>query len=167
MRGFCIFGLLLVSLAAVSQQSANMMDKKQSGIPVDAGHDPSMCAPDGVAVGGFDLVSYHNDAGPQPGLPQFAAEHGAFKYLFQSQTNLDQFNADPERYLPSYSGFCAITLALGRIMCPDYLNFKIEDGDLLLFETTGFTNGRVVWDTDPPSFRKKADVNYETLKSNP
>ena len=41
---------------------------------------------------------------------------------------------------------------MGRLACPDYTNFKIEDGRLLLFELTGFTNGRTVWNSDPAGF---------------
>ena len=83
--------------------------------------------------------------------------------MAQNQPNLDTFRADPERYLPDYAGFCAITLALGRITCPEYSNFKIEDDRLLLFEITGFTNGRTLWNTNPEDFRSKADANFDTL----
>ena len=34
--------------------------------------DYAQCAPDGVAVGGFDVVSYHHDSGPLPGRRELA-----------------------------------------------------------------------------------------------
>ena len=52
---------------------------------------------------------------------------------------------------------------MGRLTCPDPLNFKIENGSLLLFELVGFTNGRTVWEVDPQSFRKRADDNARLL----
>ena len=65
------------------------------------------------------------------------------------------------QYLPSYGGWCAISLALGGLTCPDYNIFKIENGELLLFEVAAFTNGLALWNTDPPGYRKKADTNYD------
>ena len=90
-------------------------------------------------------------------------DYNGSTYLFANQSNLDTFRADPDRFLPSYAGFCAITLALGRITCPEFSNFKVEDDRLLLFEVTGFTNGRTLWDTNPEEFRSKADTNFDSL----
>lgn len=143
-----------------------MMEKPTGDIRDVARRDPSVCAPDGIAVGGYDLVSYHHADGPQPGLVEFVVEQGEFRYLFVSERNKELFQQNPDRYLPEYSGWCAITLALGRLTCPDYSNFQIEDGKLFLFETTGFTNGRVLWNSDAPGFRVKADNNFqEVLKA--
>ena len=125
--------------------------------------DYGRCAPNGVAVGGYDLVSYHAAQGPHTGLAEFAEERGGLSYYFSSAENREAFLAAPERYLPVYSGWCAATLAMGRLVCPDFTNFKIEDGRLLLFELTGFTNGRTVWDSDPAGFRQRADRNYARL----
>ena len=99
--------------------------------------------------------------GPAPGTPEFSLEYDGSTYLFANQSNVDTFRANPERYLPAYAGFCAITLALGRVTCPDYSNFKIENDRLLLFEITGFTNGRTLWNTNPGDFRNKADANFD------
>ncbi len=121
-----------------------------------AQHD---CAPDGVAVGGYDLVSYHQPDGPQAGLEAFEVEHKGLRYRFANADNRAQFEAAPGDYLPRYRGWCATTLSMGRLTCPDYSNFKIENGELLLFELAGFTNGRTLWDSDPSSFRQRADAN--------
>ena len=121
------------------------------------------CATDGIAVGGYDLVSYHQDGGPVPGSIDQAEELGGLRYLFSTAANRDLFRADPERYLPTYQGWCAATLAMGRLACPDYTNFKIEKGRLLLFELAGFTNGRSLWNSDPAGFRERADANFKKL----
>jgi len=142
-----------------------MMDKGQAGIPLGSPFDWKMCAMDGVSTGGFDLISYRHPGGPVPGTPEFSTEFNGSTYLFANQSNLDAFREDPERYLPAYEGFCAITLALGRVTCPEFSNFKIEDDRLLLFEITGFTNGRSLWDTNPEDFRNKADANFDILNN--
>lgn len=124
--------------------------------PVMAQHQ---CAPDGIGVGGFDLVSYHQTGGPQQGLAEYEAESNGLRYRFANADNLARFIAAPEDYLPRYRGWCAATLSMGRLACPDYTNFKIENGELLLFELAGFTNGRTLWNSDPDGFRQRADAN--------
>ena len=170
MRYTNILSLVLISSIALSAETAPqtdepMMVKSQAGIPLGSPFDRAMCAMDGISVGGRDLVSYRHPGGPVPGTPDFSMEFDGSNYLFASQSNLDIFREDPEHYLPAYAGFCAITLALGRITCPDYSNFKIEDDRLLVFEVTGFTNGRTLWNTDPEDFRNKADANFEKLNN--
>ena len=121
------------------------------------------CSPDGVAVGGYDLVSYHSEEGPLMGTTALTMTHDGLSYRFANPANLQQFSQNPDRFLPRYRGFCATTLAMGRLVCPNYRNFKIEDGDLLLFEMTGFTNGRTLWDSDPLGFRQRADAFAKKL----
>lgn len=168
MRNIPYLGLLLVSSIALSAEISTpeaqpQMQKGEAGIPLGSPFDRSMCASEGISLGGFDLISYRQPDGPVPGLAGFSMEYNGSRYLFANQSNLDTFRADPDRYLPAYAGFCAITLALGRVTCPEYSNFKIEDDRLLMFEVTGFTNGRTLWDTDPDNFRVKADANFHKL----
>ncbi|MEP1470434.1 MAG: YHS domain-containing (seleno)protein [Halieaceae bacterium] len=126
----------------------------------NSGHQ---CAPDGIALGGYDAVSYHQGERPKGGDPAFSAEVAGLTYQFISEDNLATFEASPEKYLPVYQGWCAATLSMGQLTCPDYTNFKIENGRLLLFELAGFTNGRSLWNSDPEGFRQRADSNFEKL----
>ncbi len=121
------------------------------------------CSPDGIGVGGFDLVSYHEPDGPLPGKAEFEILRDGLRYRFASAENLARFQSAPEDFLPRYRGWCAATLSMGNLTCPDYTNFKIEDGDLLLFELAGFTNGRSLWNSDPTGFRQRADTNARKL----
>jgi hypothetical protein len=120
---------------------------------------PFICSPEGVALGGYDAVSYRQPDGPILGSDEFASKQEVLTYRFANAENLKLFLADPESYLPRYHGWCAATLSMGRLACPDYTNFKIEDGSLLLFELVGFTNGRTMWNSDPVGFRTRADAN--------
>ena len=139
-----------------------MMEKKkmmhQSG-PSDIGE----CLTDELAVGGYDLVSYHQPGGPVKGSGEFAERFEGLVYRFASDDHRRLFSSDPEKYLPAYGGWCAISLALGSLTCPDYTNFIIENGKLLVFEITGFTNGRVLWESNPDQFKVQADDNYRKL----
>lgn len=137
--------------------------------------DTAICAPDGVAVGGYDLVSYFSAGAPQPGAqlePQlgniaFGAQHQGLTYRFVGQENLAAFLTDPERYIPSYRGWCSTNLSMGRLACPDYTNYKIENGRLLFFERVGFTNGLDIWNSDPLLHKRQADQNFSLLSTRP
>jgi hypothetical protein len=120
---------------------------------------PHPCSMDGVAIDGYDLISYHQPDGPGKGAPEHAVTHQGSIYHFVDAGNKALFEADPEKYLPVYRGWCAATLSMGRLVCPDYTNFKLEEGRLLFFELAGFTNGRTLWNSDPEGFRQRADEN--------
>ena len=140
------------------------MDKQNSGILIGTPYEPLACSPAGVGVGGYDLISYRLPKGPMRGRVDLFVKHEGIIYLFSSEKHRQKFLARPVYYLPKYDSWCAIALALGRLTCPDFTNFKIEDGRLLLFEITGFTNGQAIWDSDPPTFRRQADSNFLLVK---
>ncbi|MFK7733400.1 MAG: YHS domain-containing (seleno)protein [Pseudomonadales bacterium] len=126
-----------------------------------AAHDTSHCSPDGIAVGGFDLVSYHTENQAVKGDSQWSTEYNKLVHQFSSAENLQLFIANPEQYLPKFSGWCAIALAKNKLTCPDYENFAVQDGELLLFETFAFTNGRHVWNRKPGANLQSAQQNYD------
>ncbi|MCH9695315.1 MAG: hypothetical protein K0U72_12465 [Gammaproteobacteria bacterium] len=162
-QGLIALTSLLSAVGALAQDDAPMMVKSQSGVEIGTAVDWSMCSPDGVSLGGYDVVSYRDPDGPVMGDSQFSAAHAGRTYWFASDERRLQFLERPDYYLPAYSGFCAITLALGRVTCPEYTNFKLEDDRLYLFEVTGFTNGRVLWNSDSSGFRRQADDNFAEL----
>lgn len=68
-----------------------------------------------VGLKGFDPVAIFPEAGgvATPGLPEYRLEHLGVTYLFASQKNLDTFKKDPDKYEPSYGGWCAYAMASG------------------------------------------------------
>lgn len=151
------------AMAAGAQETDTPISEGESGIELHADADLDLCARDGIAVGGYDPVSYRRPDGPIRGSGSWETEFEGRTYRFATQANLDAFLSEPSRFVPAYSGFCAITLALGRLTCPEYTNFKIEDDRLYLFEVTGFTNGRTLWNSDAAGYRRQADANYRRL----
>ncbi len=158
-----LFTGITLATVALAQTEPAMMDKREAGQSLSEPIPHNLCQPDGVAIGGYDLVSYRQDGGPLVGSKAFATSYDGLNYWFVTAANRTSFLDEPELYLPEYNGFCAITLALGRVTCPQYDNFKIEADRLLLFEVTGFTNGRTLWNSDPADFRNKADSNFRQI----
>ena len=147
--------LMLPNLALTQDQSASSND-------VDP-HDLSVCSPDGVALGGYDVVAYHTQGQAVSGVATISLEHAGLSYWFSNEVHKMLFEETPEKYLPHFQGWCAIALARNRLTCPDYENFKIEDGKLLLFETIAFINGRTVWDSNPVKNLIDAEQNFARL----
>ncbi len=86
----------------------------------------------GLAVHGYDVVAYFTDGKPVKGDSKFAAQHGAATYRFASKAHLDTFQANPEKYVPAYGGFCAFGVSVNAKFDGNPENWKIVDGRLYL-----------------------------------
>lgn len=89
---------------------------------------------DGLALGGYDPVSYHQEGGPRPGKPALTTEDRGATYRFVSAENRLAFLADPDRYEPAFGGWCAMAMAAGESVPADPTHFLVAaDGRLLVF----------------------------------
>lgn len=86
----------------------------------------------GPALAGYDPVSYFGGGDPVPGTADFAITHGGRDYWFANATHRDAFQADPERYLPQYGGWCAYAMARGVEVRADPLSYEVVDHKLYL-----------------------------------
>ena len=68
-----------------------------------------------------------------PGKASYTVEHDGVAYYFASQETMQQFAADPGRYLPEYGGFCAFGVAIGMKLDADPHYADIVDGKLYVF----------------------------------
>ncbi|MBN9315346.1 MAG: hypothetical protein J0I99_06400 [Devosia sp.] len=67
----------------------------------------------GVALEGYDPVSYFLGAEPVPGSPDHVFEWGGVPWYFVSDANRDVFSRNPEIYAPQYGGHCLTSLSRG------------------------------------------------------
>jgi YHS domain-containing protein len=116
------------------------------------------------AVGnqGYDVVSYFTDHKPVKGNGDHVVMQNGINYLFVSDEHKKMFQANPEKYLPQFGGWCAMGLSLGKKIASDPLAWKIVDGKLYLN-----LNERVakIWIKDIPGNIKKADANWAKIKN--
>ncbi len=68
----------------------------------------------GVALRGYDPVSYRAGAHPVMGSGAFTAAYQGATYHFASAANRDAFKTDPAHYAPAHGGSCAMGVAMGR-----------------------------------------------------
>jgi YHS domain-containing protein len=121
----------------------------------------------GLAIGGYDLVSYHSSQ-PTKGLVKYQVKHNKATYYFVSSENLKAFKANPEKYLPAYGGFCAWGVAAKKAKFPiDPETYDIIDGKLYLFfngEVEGkMLNTLLPWNAETSSLKKDGDKNWKKM----
>jgi YHS domain-containing protein len=64
----------------------------------------------GLAIKGYDPVSYFITGKPMPGLAQFSTTYKGATYRYASAENRNRFLAAPEQFLPQYGGYCAYAI---------------------------------------------------------
>lgn len=67
----------------------------------------------GLAIGGFDPVSYFTDARPMAGQPGFEVSEAGAVWRFRNEGNRAFFLAHPEIYGPQFGGYDPTDLARG------------------------------------------------------
>lgn len=67
----------------------------------------------GLAMNGYDPVSYFTDAAPLFGRPDQEARYAGVIWRFRNEGNKAAFIADPEVYMPRYGGYDPIALGRG------------------------------------------------------
>lgn len=119
-----------------------------------------------LAIEGYDPVSYFPEGGGSPakGKESLTHTYGGVAYRFSSQTNLDKFKANPGKYEPAHGGWCSYAMAeKGEKVEVDPKSFVIQDGRLLLFYKSIFSDTRSDWLKDEANLLSKADVNWKKL----
>jgi YHS domain-containing protein len=114
----------------------------------------------GVALGGFDAVSYFTDGKPIKGDAKIEATFNGALYHFVSQEHRETFERDPIKYVPAYGGFCGYAASIGKVRPSNPELWSIVQGRLILQHTKGALE---LWDKDVEDNKAKADANWPKL----
>ena len=120
-------------------------------------------APDGrsgVALSGFDPVTYFLTEGPQPGRPEHEIIWSGVAWRFASAANREAFVGDPEAYAPRLGGYDATAAAGGVIVEANPLLFAVTSEGLYLFRSD---HARARFMADD-SIAHKAEERWSGLK---
>jgi YHS domain-containing protein len=123
----------------------------------------------GVAIGGYDVVAYFESGKAIRGDQQIAKkEVNGLTYLFASTENQKLFEANAQKYLPQYDGYCALGVSYGKKISIDPHTFKLIDGKLYLFFNGNTSNTKVnsleAWNKNELRLLKKADTLWPDVK---
>ena len=124
----------------------------------------------GVLLNGFDVVSYFAPAGAMQGRSEFQVQQKGVTYWFSSESNKQLFLKNPEKFEPSYQGWCAYAVADSKTKVEvDPKSFIIQDGKLLLFYDGFFGNTRDKWlhtkNKNPDAYLKQAETNWPSVQA--
>ncbi len=94
---------------------------------------PSLAADSPLAIEGYDPVAYFTDGKATRGSPEFEFQWDEHRYRFASAEHRDLFKANPERYAPQFGNYCAMALALGKIVTANPEHWLVSDNKLYIF----------------------------------
>jgi YHS domain-containing protein len=111
---------------------------------------------DGVAVGGYDAVSYFTGT-PLEGKSDIKTDWNGAEWRFANAGNKAAFIADPEKYAPQYGGYCAFAVSKGATAKGDPQAWTVVNDKLYL----NFSQGvREQWRSDIPGNVAAANGNW-------
>lgn len=113
----------------------------------------------GVALDGYDAVSYFRESMAVKGKRAYAFEWKGATWLFSSSANRQRFSADPEAFAPRYGGYCSNQMSQGHLSDIDPDVWRIIDQKLYLF---GHDAGRVRWASETDQRIADADRHWRS-----
>lgn len=114
----------------------------------------------GVALGGYDPISYFESGKPMMGDAKIEATFNGALYHFTSQEHRATFEKDPTKYAPAYGGFCGYAASIGKVRPADPLIWSIVEGQLIVQHTKGAAE---LWEKDVAGNKMKADKYWPLL----
>lgn len=114
----------------------------------------------GVALQGYDPVSFFIAGAPVKGKPDLSVRHGSATYYFASEESRAAFEAEPERYTPQFGGFCAWAVSRGYTAKVEIDTWQVVDGRLILNYDRGVKRK---FNEDVAGNLRRADGNWPDL----
>ena len=143
--------------------TATVLAVGAAGTAVAGAADKDLGA-DGLALEGYDPVAYFTEGEPTKGSADYTATHDGATYRFANAEHLAAFEANPERYVPAYGGYCAYGLAMGQKVGSDPEVWEIVDGQLYLNVNPDVQDR---WEANIPGFVATADHNWDLVADIP
>lgn len=114
----------------------------------------------GVAVGGYDPVSYFTDHKAVKGDAKIEATYNGGLYHFASQEHREIFEKNPAHYIPAYGGYCGYAASIGKVRPINPELWSIVDDTLVIQHSKGAVE---LWEKDISANKAKADKLWPRL----
>jgi len=114
-----------------------------------------------VGLQGYDAVGYFADNAAEKGDGNHAATYHDVTYLFATDEHKKEFEANPEKYLPQYGGWCAYGVAIDKKFVADPTVWKIVDNKLYLNLNKAVSD---IWSKDIGGYIQKANGFWPDIK---
>ncbi len=117
-----------------------------------------------TAISGYDVVSYQTAKKPLRGNGHYLAVHDGVTYLFANKDNQKTFEANPDRYVPAFGGYCAFGASVGKKFVGDPEVWRVVDNRLYLNLDVEIQSQ---WLKDVPGRIKTAEAKWLKIKNVP
>jgi hypothetical protein len=91
----------------------------------------------GIAINGYDAVSYFLGPAPLEGKPDYEYYWGGVPWYFANAANRDVFMRSPEFYAPQFGGHCVMSISRGYLSDGKPMLYAVEAMKLYFFYSTG------------------------------
>lgn len=119
----------------------------------------------GCMLRGYDVVAMFTMPDKTlKGDVKFESKFQGAKYWFVSAENKATFDANPEKYVPLFGGFCAIAVTEGNLRPVQVWTHEITDGHLVVNHNA---KAKGLWDRKPGKKLKIANVKWPTVGIKP
>jgi hypothetical protein len=115
-----------------------------------------------VALHGYDAVAYFTDNRAVKGSRRIIERVGGAQYQFASRGNRYEFLRDAPHYQPQFGGYCATSMAMGRLEDVNPQLFLIYNDKLYLFNNP---EAQSMFLNDPRRIIYQARENYFKISS--
>jgi len=112
-------------------------------------------------ISGYDPVAYFTDGKPMKGTGYHVAVFEGVTYLFANKEHKQLFEANPQKYVPAYGGYCAYGVYERKKFFVDPEAWTIVQGKLYLDLDKDV---RRIWEKDIPGYIAKADAIWPKIK---
>lgn len=103
-------------------------------IAMGAGHFSAALTDDTrLAIKGYDPVAYFEQGKPSLGLAEIEYVWDEHRYRFSRPEHRELFKANPARFVPQFTNYCAMALARGIVKDANPEYWLISEGRLFLF----------------------------------
>lgn len=123
---------IVIAIAAIIVGTISFTTVKKVS-PVSWGLWGTTNTSSGIALHGYDPVSYFDGGAGVQGQESFTFEWRDAVWQFVSADNKERFAASPEQFAPQFGGFCAFAVSKGFTADPAPDAWHIEGDSLYVF----------------------------------
>ncbi len=115
----------------------------------------------GLAMDGYDPVSYFLDGGPRKGVAEVELSWEGAVWRFANAGNRSAFLAHPRRYAPRVGGYDPVFMSKGLLAAGDPLIYILDDDRLYFFANVQHLHG---WSEERSFASVQAERNWPRLQ---
>ena len=97
---------------------------------------------------GYCPVAYFAVGKAVEGNSEFSSTHNGRTYHCVNEDAKQEFDSNPDKYIPRYGGLCAFGMSIEKDFEPSPTSFKIIDGKLHLFLKNDDTDALKLWNAE-------------------